>query len=182
MKRLIVAVLLFFMCGVAMAAGTKESLTSNLPKISPVYTSNPIPAGDQSMHFLEDLFGNVSDVLKGGGSDLLGQVFKVINYGVLIVAGLWLGYTILNVFLQAATEGGFNSPNKKVMYILLRLALGFALIIPNSTTGYSLSQDIMMKVVVEGVQLADTTWSYALQYLNNGGIIYPEATGLSIYT
>jgi defect in organelle trafficking protein DotA len=144
------------------------------------FSQYKIPATDASMQYLGQLFGTVSNVLTGGGSSLLGQLFLVLNTGIMIVAGVWLVYTIFNVFLTAALEGGFNAPNKKTALIFIRLALGFALLVPNPNTGYSGVQDIVMKVTVAGIQLADDTWAFALQYLKNGGMLYPEGGTLSI--
>lgn len=76
------------------------------------------------------------------------------------------------MFSTAAMEGAFNSPQRKTALVFLRLGIGFALLLTNPNTGYTGFQDIVMKVVVEGVQLADATWSSALDYIHNGGTIF----------
>ena len=59
--------------------------------------------------------------------------------------------------------------------ILLRIAFGIALAVPSPSTGYSLLQDSVMRVVTAGVALADDTWNAALNYMNNGGTLYLSA-------
>ena len=106
---------------------------------------------------------------------MLGHLFYKFNQGVLCVAGLWLAYTIFQL-LMSSVEGQFQQ--KKPHIILLRVALGIALIIPNPTTGYSAIQDILMKVIVEGVSLANMVWSEGLTYLQAGEPIWhqPDAS------
>jgi defect-in-organelle-trafficking protein DotA len=147
---------------------------------APDYPNSTIPAGDLSMHYLGDLFGNVPSVLSGTGSDMLGHLFYALNQGILVVAGVWLTYTIFNMLLTAGLEGTIHSPQKKTTMVLFRIAVGLCLLIPSSTTGYSAIQDLMMKVVVEGINLADETWSYALNYMQDGGMLYttPNVSGV----
>ena len=62
--------------------------------------------------------------------------------------------------------------DNKVPMILLRIALGFGLLIPNPSTGYTLLQGIVMQVTVQGVKLADQIWEYGLDYMNQGGALW----------
>lgn len=134
---------------------------------------------DMSLQYLGEIFGNVGGLLAGGGSELTGRLFYVLNQGILVVAGLWLSYTVVTIFFTAAMDGAFNSPQKKVGLILLRIALGVSLLIPNPGTGYSGFQDITMKVVVEAVGLADEVWDNALDYFDEGGFFVKEASGVT---
>lgn len=138
------------------------------------FSNYQTPAGDLSLQYLGLLFGQVSSVLNStDGSGMMGQLFHVLNNGILIVAGIWLGYSALNIAFTAAHEGGLGQSQRKLGFVFLRMALGFALIFP-SATGYSGIQDVVMKVVVESVALADNAWSYALDYMQDKGFLYPE--------
>ncbi|OGT69225.1 MAG: hypothetical protein A3J38_04320, partial [Gammaproteobacteria bacterium RIFCSPHIGHO2_12_FULL_45_9] len=141
---------------------------------------------DLSMAFLGQIFGSVGTVLHGSSGQMLGHLFYRLNQGFVVVAGLWLIYTIFNITLRSAHEGSYMGPGKNVAFSFLKVVLGFALLIPNvssstsvasgdSATGYSLLQKIVAEVVVQGVGLADETWNYGLQYLNNGGSLWHKA-------
>lgn len=133
---------------------------------------------DSSIAFLSQIFGSVSGSLHGTSGQMLGQLFYQLNRGILIVAGIWLIYTIITVVLKSANEGSFMGQNKNVGFVFLKIALGIGLLLPNPATGYSILQDVMMAVVVKGVELADVTWSYGLNYIQMGGTLYhrPETT------
>ena len=109
-------------------------------------------------------------------------MFDIFNKGVVVVAAIYLAMTIISIFLNAAHEATFVGQKFNVPKILLRVALGFALIIPSSTTGYSLMQDIFMKIVVQGAGLADKTWDAALNYLEYGGTLFIPPSTLSTTT
>lgn len=130
---------------------------------------------DLSIAYLSQVFGTVGNSLQGTSGQMLGMLFYKFNQGILVVAGIWLSYLVLTTFLKSAHEGNFISPNRNIVIILLRVALGFGLLLPNPVTGYSIFQDILMKVVVSGVSLADETWSYGLQYVDNGGSVWHDA-------
>src|SRR3990167_9831596 len=110
---------------------------------------------------------------------MLGMLFYKFNQGILVVAGFWLSYLVFTTFLKSAHEGSFISPNRNIVIILLRVALGFGLLLPNPVTGYSIFQDIVMKVVVSGVSLADETWDYGLEYLNTGGQVWRDPSSVA---
>jgi defect-in-organelle-trafficking protein DotA len=169
MKRFLAASLLWF-SSISVFASSNDATNLNL---------TAAPATDLSKHYLSELFGNVSNVLPGHGAGLMGQLFHTLNQGILVVAAVWLMYTIFNMLLGAGLEGSLNHPQKKMTMIVFRIAIGLALLLPSSTTGYSAIQDLMMKVVVEGINLADMTWNHALDYLGNGGLIYSKPAPLT---
>jgi len=144
-------------------------------------TSDPAVSNhsDLSLNYLGQVFGSVGNVLQGSSGQMLGKLFLKLNEGIIVVAGLWLGYTVFTIVLRAAQEGSFMGANKNVAFSFLKIAVGFSLLIPNPSTGYSLLQDMVMKVVVEGVGLADSTWRYGLQYVNDGGTVWhrPQQSG-----
>lgn len=132
---------------------------------------------DLSVAYLASVFGNVGSVLHGTSGQMLGHLFLKLNQGVLVVAGLWLGYSIFTIIVRSAMEGSFMGQNKNVALTFLKISLGIAFLVPSPSTGYSLLQTTIMKVVVEGVSLADATWEEGLSYIDNGGSLWhrPEA-------
>src|SRR3990167_5382405 len=133
MNRLFTAIILLLVSGVALAdtTGTLTQAQNFASTISP-------PETDYSVAYLSQIFGTVGNVLQGTSGQILGNMFKILNEGLLVVAALWLGYTTITTTLHASQEGSFMGQNRNIMFVLLRVAFGFALIIPSSTTGYSL--------------------------------------------
>ncbi|MDF1654739.1 MAG: DotA/TraY family protein [Coxiellaceae bacterium] len=165
MKRFF-AILLWWSASACAFASDNPANFSNLAQSST----------DLSVKYLGQLFGSVPGVLHGGGSGLMGQLFYVFNQGVMVVVSVWLVFNIFNIIVSSAMS--HQGPSKhNFALIAFRMAIGLALLVPNSNTGYSAIQDLMMRVVVEGTKLADETWNYALDYLANGGVIYqPESS------
>jgi len=168
MNKWFSAVVLLLISASAWASGTDVSHTISDPAV----TNHT----DLSIAYLAQVFGNVGTVLHGTSGQMLGKMFYKFNEGVLIVSGIWLSYTTSTIVLRSAQEGSFMGASKNVALIFIRISLGLGLMFPNPTTGYSIFQDITMKVVVQGVALADETWSYALQYINNGGTLWQQPT------
>lgn len=131
---------------------------------------------DLSLNYLSEIFGTVGNVLQGSSGQMLGHLLYKFNEGIIVVAGLWLGYSVFTIAWRASSEGSFMGQNKSVPILFLRVALGFGLLIPNPSTGYNLLQDTVMKITVAGVGLADQTWDYALDYLQNGGAVWTKPT------
>lgn len=140
------------------------------------FLSSPAIANktDLSVSYLDQVFGTVGNVLTGTSGQMLGHLFYQLNNGILIVAGMWLSYTVATIAIKAAQEGSFMSQNKQVSMTYLKISLGMSLLIPYGPTGYSLLQDITMKIVVEGVGLADEIWNAGLDYINNGGVVWHD--------
>ncbi|MDF1654738.1 MAG: DotA/TraY family protein [Coxiellaceae bacterium] len=138
---------------------------------------------DVSVKYLGEIFGHVPGVLNGSaGLGVMGQLFYVFNVSVMVVAATWLIYSIFNVVVSSSLQQqGFNSKHNFAL-ISFRVVVGMALLVPNSTSGYSAVQEIMMKVVIEGTKLADETWNYALDYLANGGVIFTPIVSTSTLT
>ena len=173
MNRLLTAIILLLVAGSALAAGdnsTGVQLSNFASTLTP-------PPTDYSVAYLSQVFGTLGDQLTGTSGQIVGHLFDIFNKGVMVVAAIWLGYSTVTLTLGAAAEGSFMRQNSKVHFVLLRIALGFMLIIPSATTGYSVLQNIFMKIVIDGVGLADQTWNSALEYLKYGGQLYiPPAT------
>lgn len=148
--------------------------------VSPMMVLADIPSApdtDLSLKYLGQIFGNVPGALQGNGTSLMSGLFGVFNEGVFAVAAIWLIYTIFQVMMNTATADG---PQKslKNMFLWLRVIVGFSLLIP-LPSGYCLAQELLMQVVVQSVNLADETWDYALDYMQDGGLIFhnPKDSG-----
>lgn len=172
MNRLLTTLVLLLIAGSAIAAddGSGSSIHQFASTLTPAPT-------DYSVAYLSQIFGTLGNQLTGTSGQIAGHLFSIFNKGVMVVAAIWLGYTTFSVALHAASEGTFMGQNQKLHLVALRICAGFALIIPSPSTGYSSLQDIFMKIVIDGVGLADITWSNALTYINYGGELYiPPAT------
>lgn len=159
MKRFFASLFLFLFSGATWAADFTNNTAMNNHH-------------DLSMTYLGQVFGTVGNVLQSSSGQMLGQLFYRLNEGIIVVAGLWLVYTVFTIVVRSAQEGSFMGANKNVALTFLKIAVGFSFLIPNPSTGYSLLQDLVMKVVVEGVGLADQTWEYSLEYIRNGGTVW----------
>lgn len=148
--------------------------TSGLNNITPSFTPS---ATDQSVSYLGQIFGTVGTVLHGTSGQMLGQLFKVFNIGILVLAGIFLIYTIVMTVLNTAHEGEFMGRKWNSAWIAIRTVLGLGLLVPSPTTGYSTIQVIVMWVVIQGAGFANMAWYTALGYLASGGEVYtPPAT------
>lgn len=132
---------------------------------------NPLPT-DLSVSYLGQIFGTVGTVLHGTSGQILGQIFKVFNIGMLVIAGIFLIYTIIMTVLNTAHEGEFMGRKWNSAWIAVRTVLGLGLLVPSATTGYSTVQVIVMWVVIQGVGFANLAWYSALNYIRVGGQVY----------
>ena len=172
MKKSWIVLLLLFLSGTALAAST--------PTIDATAVDQHT---DLSVAYLAQIFGTVGNVLQGTTGQMLGKLMGCFSLGILAVMVLWIIGTTLLTTLRFTTEGSFMNQNLKGHLIILRIVIGIVFIIPSSTTGYSLLQDVLMKTVIEGVKLGDQVWSYGLGYISDGGRIWamPDNTqGVSV--
>ncbi len=134
----------------------------------------PLANQDLSIAYLGQIFGTVGNVLHGTSGDMMGQIFYKFNQGIFVVAGMWLAYTVTTMVLRSAAQGSFMGGQEggKNWFAILRIPIGLALLVPIPATGYEAYQSLVMTVVVQGVNLANSTWSWALDYLGAGGVLY----------
>lgn len=57
-------------------------------------------------------------VLYGTTGQMLGKLFYKLNEGIIVVAGLWLAYTVFTI-LRVTQDGSFMGPNKNAALIFL---------------------------------------------------------------
>jgi len=172
MKRLLAKISLLLM-GLAPSlafaqAATGDNISDGLSGVSftPALT-------DKSVDYLSQLFGTVSGVLHGTSGDILGRLFEAFNYGVLVVAGFFLIYTILSTVINTAQDGQFMGQKFNSAWVVIRTIMGLSLLIPKFS-GYSMIQVIVLWVVVQGVGLANIGWDKALTYLQDGQAVHTK--------
>ena len=123
---------------------------------------------DLSLYYLGSLFGNVGNVLSSNNGQMLGQLFYRFNIGIIVAGTFLISYMVMMQAFRVAFEGTAMPQQRPTMTIALRVAIGFALLVPNQSTGYSIAQELLMKVVVESVSFADMTWEGALNFICYG--------------
>src|SRR5262245_8564745 len=104
MKKILSGLFLFFMSSLAFASNGWAS-----GNVHPVADHT-----DMSIAYLAQVFGTVGNSLQGTSGQMLGMLFSKLNEGIMVVAGLWLVYTILTIILRSAMDGSFMGQNKHV--------------------------------------------------------------------
>jgi defect-in-organelle-trafficking protein DotA len=126
---------------------------------------------DLSISYLIQLFGTVGNVL--GASDtcggtasqtVFGYMFSAFNIVALGLGMLMITYTIGLGILNTAESGKFLGEKLSSIWIPVRTALGTALLVPASGTGYCVAQMLMMWFIVNGIGAANTIWQYAVTW------------------
>ncbi len=167
MKKILTLLFLLSCCSFAFADSSSSIL-------HPAALSNYT---DLSLNYLGQIFGTVGTVLAGGQSQMMGKLFYTLNNGILLISVVVIVYSVLMSSVRLASEGVSIAQGKSTLKSLFKLALGIAIIIPSPATGYSVIQTIVMKVVIEGVGLADSIWDSGLNYLNDGGVVWAKPAG-----
>lgn len=136
---------------------------------------------DRSLIYLAKLFGPVGNALSasgagGGAGNLFSSLFQQFNRGLLVIALFVLVYTTVMVTINTIQEGSIMGQRHNTVLTVLRIVLGFGLLVPRFN-GYSFIQVIVMWVVVHGVGFADHAWTYIINYVTKqGGQLYASTT------
>lgn len=139
-----------------------------------------IPAGDQSMYYLGQVFGYVGNVLSGTGSStmLVGVMFKVLNTMALTIGAFVIVYITIVGMLATAHEGEFLGKKWSGLWVPIRTTLGIAALFP-LPSGYSAIQIVAMWIILQGVGAADLLWTSVLKYIDVTGSPYATVSGTS---
>ena len=139
-------------------------------------------ANDQSLLYLNFIFGSMNGIIPSSGSTtggtvtLLGTMFLLFNTTILVIGVLMILYFTIVGLMMTAHEGEFMGKSKwSSLWVPIRMVLGIAALVP-STTGYSYLQYIMMWLIIQGVSAADNLWNSALAYVNVMGSPYAQVT------
>ena len=131
---------------------------------------------DLSLYYLGSLFGNVGSVLSANNGQMLGQIFYRFNIGIIVVGLAFVSYTVCTQAMRLAFEGTAISQTRNSLFLVLRITIGFAFLVPNAATGYSYGQVLLMRVVVQSISFADATWEAALNWICYGERVQPGSS------
>ena len=123
---------------------------------------------DLSLEYLRLIFGSVSTALHGASNQLVGEMFRIFNLGILVVTGSLISYTVFSSVMGAAQDGGAMQGGKVSPWVTIRIVSGTSLLLP-TFNGYSGIQVMVMYAVVQGVGFANSAWSTALDYMQQTG-------------
>ena len=127
------------------------------------------PPSDKSIEFLGMLFGSVGSVLvpMSPSASVMGALFKIFNVVLLSMGSIVLAYIIWISSIETAGQGELLGKKWSLAWIPLRGILGVGLLLP-TPSGYSLSQLIMMWIIMHGVNAGNTLWSVLLESYEAG--------------
>lgn len=130
---------------------------------SPIFSAPSlfdVPLQDQSRVYLQQLFGAVGDFMAGAslGYNPLKDALALFNNCALVLGGVVILYSLVVSTLNTANDGEMLGKKWNSVWIPIRSALGFGLLLP-TTSGYSIIQVFVMWVVVQGIGAADYVWS-----------------------
>lgn len=138
-----------------------------------------IAPNDQSLYYLNQIFGVVGSVLPNvspdGSPALLGTMFQALNTVFLVIASLVVAYTTVIGLLATAHEGEFLGRDWSGLWVPIRTVIGVATLFPGAT-GYSIFQSFLMWLILQGVGAADTVWNATLSFINVTGSPYAAFT------
>lgn len=128
---------------------------------------------DYSVSALQSVFGSMGSVLPGRGNQLLGLVMGIFNACWIVAIGLGVIYLIYDSLLHSAQhgEGIVGHGGKKSVLKIIGVCFGFCLALPSSATGYSLAQNGVMWLVIQGVGVADKVYGKVYDYFMAGGVV-----------
>lgn len=121
---------------------------------------------DLSIFFLQLLFGGVSELQ--GLNKIIGEVFKLFNYGLLGIVSFIVGYTVLTSVIGTSQDSGGAFSTRVSPWTIARTSAGVTLMFPMNS-GYSLVQTMVMKIVLMGIAFANTGWNAALSHMESTG-------------
>lgn len=126
-----------------------------------------IPPQDLSMNVLNRVFGSIGTLLYGQVSQTpIGSVLRYFNNAALVLGGIVILYSLIVSTVNTAHDGEMLGKKWNSMWIPVRAALGFALLLP-TTAGYAVIQVFVMWVVVQGVGAADYLWQNTVTVQQN---------------
>ncbi|HCS27871.1 MAG TPA: hypothetical protein DIW43_10480, partial [Spongiibacteraceae bacterium] len=90
---------------------------------------------DKSIEYLRYIFGDVVNVITGGGSpdqidSVLGAMSQVMAAGMLIFTGIIVCYVLITGLLDSANEGNPMGKAVNQMWVPLRMVLAMGLVLP----------------------------------------------------
>ncbi len=128
---------------------------------------------NSAIGMLRYLFGSVvnnplSPSSTEGTSTVLGEIFAVLNAGLLAIGALFVGYNVIAGVAQTAQDGEFLGKRFNSLWVPFRVLTGVVSLVP-IFKGWSLAQLIMIWFSVMGVGLANLGTTAVVKYLKTGG-------------
>lgn len=133
---------------------------------------------DLSLRYLGKIFGYVDGVLYGTGTQILGDMFRIFNAAALALGGIIVAYILLRSTVETAHEGELLGKKWSTLFVPLRAAIGFGLLVPKAS-GYSVIQVFVMWVVIQGIGAGNSVWNAALNYLDTKGAVIEASKQMS---
>jgi len=150
-----------FLLLLSLSAGTvaaADTSTAVLNQFTP-------PAGDTSVDFLREVFGDIVGLIATGGKAtsqpadaVLGSMMSIFNSAVLFIGMLFVAYTTIKGTVDSAHDGELLGKKMSSIWVPLRTVGGTALLLPLGS-GYSLIQIGVLWLAVQGVGVADKLWT-----------------------
>lgn len=176
MKRILTLLALLAVSSIALADG------SGLNQFTP-------PPGDTSVDFLHEVFGNIVNMVASDANtqgidsnDVLGKMMSVFNTAVLFLGMVFVGYTTIKGTVDSAHDGEILGKKMSEIWVPIRTVGGTALILPLAS-GYSTLQVGVLWIALQGVGIADTIWTAAIQQISQDSMvanpIIPDARPLA---
>ncbi|MHA6892089.1 DotA/TraY family protein [Ralstonia pseudosolanacearum] len=169
-RRVFALISALLLAVVASAAHAGSSIGTSLNQFSP-------PAGDTSVDFLREVFGNIVGLVSAGGNlqsnqsdDVLGAMMKIFNSAVLFLGMLFVGYTTIKGTVDSAHDGEILGRKMSSIWVPLRSVGGLAALLPLGS-GYSLIQIGILWVALQGVGVADAIWKFAIEQISRDNMI-----------
>lgn len=132
---------------------------------------------DKSLMGLRMIFGSAADIIIGGSApkgpdSIVGVISEVINIAMLSFVGFIVGFVTLQGIMNTASEGNALGRMYDTMWVPLRMALAFALVLPFGG-GYSTMQLGVLWLAGNGIGIANAAFTRTIDYLESGGTIHP---------
>jgi len=133
------------------------------------------PAGDLAVSFLQRIFGSGEDgVGLGGEGTMLGKAMAVFNSAVLLLAMLFVVFTTIKGTVDSAHDGVLLGKKMSEIWVPIRTVAGTSFLLPLSS-GFSLIQMAVLWIALQGIAIADTLWTAALEQLaETGTLVQPS--------
>lgn len=169
----------------ALLASAQLAHAQSTQSISSI-TSAANSGTDQSMALLTNVFGSIAtNPISGSGSaSAIGQVLLTLNASVLVIGALWATYLFVAALIATGAEGEFMGQKRSSIWFTIRNGVGFTLLVPIPSLGYSFAQLLMLWATMMGVGIANLGTSAATNVLTSGGSmvaspVAPQVTSLA---
>jgi len=126
-----------------------------------------IPAQDLSIKLLNRIFGSVGTVLTGPvATTPVMNVLKYFNNACLVLGGILILYSLIVSTVNTAHDGEMLGKKWNSIWIPVRAALGFGLLLPTKAT-FVVIQVFVLWVIIQGVGAADYLWENTISQPQN---------------